>query len=68
MKHILICIKPKLSRRMINSKRLIVRKCNYASAINRIRTLGFAYNSIPIKPKNMQRVAVLMQQVKSISI
>ena len=68
MKHILICIKPKLSRRMVNAKRLIVRKRDYTSAINKIRALGFAYNSIPIKPMNMQRVAVLMQQVKSITI
>ena len=66
MKRILICIKPKLSRRMVNSTRLIVRKCNYDSAINRIRLLGLSYNSIPIKPINMNRVAVLMNGVKSI--
>ena len=68
MKHILICIKPKLSRRMVNATRVIVRKCNYIPAINKIRMLGLSYNSIPIKPGNMNRVAVLMQQVKSISI
>jgi len=66
MRRILICVKPKLTRRMFNSTRLIVKKCNYTSAINKIRMLGLSYNSIPIKPKNMDRVAVLMQQVKSI--
>lgn len=67
MKRILICIKQKLSRRMFNSTKLIVRKCDYDTAINKIRTLGLSYNSIPIKPINMDRVAVLMHEVKSIS-
>ena len=67
MKHILICIKPKLSRRMISATRLIVKKCDYTTAINKIRLLGLSYNSIPIKPANMNRIAVLMQQVKSIN-
>ena len=66
MKRILICIKPKLSHRMINSTRIIIRKCNYNSAINKIRMLGLSYNSIPIKPRNMNRIAVLMNEVKSI--
>lgn len=68
MKRILICVKPKLSRRMFNSARLVVRKYDYNAAINKIRLLGLSYNSIPIKPANMNRVAVLMQQVKSINI
>ena len=68
MKRILICIKPKLSRRMINATRIIVRKCNYTAAINKIRLLGLSYNSIPFKPSNMNRIAILMQQVKSVSI
>lgn len=66
MKHILICIKPKLSSRMVNATRLIVKKCNYVSTINKVRLLGLAYNSIPIQPRNMNRIAVLMGQVKSI--
>ena len=68
MKRILICIKPKLSRRMVNATRLIVRKCDYTTAINKIRMLDLSYNSIPIKASNMNRIAVLMQQVKSINI
>ena len=68
MKRILICIKPKLSRKMINSTRIIIRKCNYDSAISKIRMLGLSYNSIPFKPSNMNRIAVLMNEVKSISI
>jgi len=68
MKRILICIKPKLTRRMINSSRVVVKKCNYDNMISKIRMLGLSYNSIPIKPKNMNRVAILMQQVKSINI
>ena len=67
MKHILICIKPKLSRRMVNATRVIVRKCNYKSVIDKVRLLGLSYNSIPIKPANMNRVAVLMNEVKSIT-
>lgn len=66
MKHILICIKPELSRRMVNATRKIVRKCDYTSTIDKIRSLGLSYNSIPIKPINMNRVAVLMGEVKSI--
>lgn len=66
MKRILICVKPKLSQRMVNSTIKIVKKCDYKSVINCIRLLGLSYNSIPIKPSNMSRVAVLMQQVKSI--
>lgn len=68
MRRILITIKPKLTRRMVSATRLIVKKCNYVAAINKIRLLGLSYNSIPIKPANMNRVAILMQQVKSISI
>ena len=67
MKHILICIKPKLSRRMINATRKIVRKCDYNLAIDKVRLLGLSYNSIPIKPANMNRVAVLMNKVKLIA-
>lgn len=66
MKRILICVKQKLSRRMINASRIIVKKCNYDMTINKIRLLGLSHNSIPIKPANMQRVAVLMNEVKSI--
>lgn len=66
MRRILICVKPKLSRRMINSTRIIVKKCDYKLVIKKIRLLGLSYNSIPIKPMNMNRVAVLMNQVKSI--
>jgi len=66
MRRILICVKPKLSRRMINSTRKIVKECDYKSAINKLRLLGLSYNSIPIKPANMDRVAVLMNEVKSI--
>lgn len=67
MKRILICIKQKLSRRMINASRIIVKKCNYDMTISRIRLLGLSYNSIPIRPANMNRVAVLMDEVKSIT-
>ena len=67
MRRILICVKQKLSNRMTNSTRKIVRKCDYDTAINKLRTLGLSYNSIPIKPANMDRVAVLMEEVKSIS-
>lgn len=66
MKRILICVKQKLSRRMVNSTRKIVRKCDYDTAISKLRTLGLSYNSIPIKPANMNRIAVLMNEVKSI--
>ena len=66
MKRILICVKQKLSRRMVNSTRKIVRKCDYDTAISKLRTLGLSYNSIPIKPANMDRIAVLMNEVKSI--
>lgn len=67
MKRILICVKQKLSRRMVNSTRKIVRKCDYGTAINKIRLLGLSYNSIPIRPTNMDRVAVLMNEAKSIT-
>jgi len=67
MRRILICVKQKLSQQMEGSTRKIVRKCDYDTAINKLRTLGLSYNSIPIKPANMDRVAVLMEEVKSIS-
>ena len=67
MKRILICVKTKLSRRMVGATRKIVRKCDYDTAIDKLRTLGLSYNSIPIKPANMDRIAVLMNEVKSIS-
>ena len=66
MKRILICIKPNLSRRMVNATKRIVRKCDYTSTIDKIRSLGLSYNSIPIKPRNMNRIAILMNEVKSI--
>ena len=51
---------------MFNASKIIVKKCNYKSTIEHIRLLGLSYNSIPIKPINMNRVAVLMNGVKSI--
>ena len=66
MKRILICVKQKLSPRMRNSTIKIVRKCDYKKVVDTIRLLGQSYNSIPIKPRNMNRVAVLMNEVKSI--
>jgi hypothetical protein len=63
----LICIDTKLTQKMRYSIRKIVKARNYKKVIDRCRLLGLAYNSIPIKPANMNRVAVLMGQVKSIT-
>ena len=66
MKRILVCIKEPLSCRMVHAYRKIVKQCDYRELVNKLRLLGMSYNSIPIKPANMNRVAVLMQRVKSI--
>ena len=66
MKRILVCIKEPLSCRMLNSYKKIVKQCDYRGLVCKLRLLGMSYNSIPIKPANMNRVAVLMQRVKSI--
>lgn len=62
----LICIDTRLTRKMRHSIRKIVSAYDYKKVIDRCRLLGLAYNSIPIKPMNMNRVAVLMNEVKSI--
>jgi len=66
MKRILVCVNSKLTCRMVNSYRKIVKQCDYKKLVRKLRLLGMSYNSIPIKPVNMNRVAVLMQRVKSI--
>ena len=61
----LICIDTKLTQKMRYSIRRIVKANVYKKVVDRCRLLGLAYNSIPIKPMNMDRVAVLMNEVKS---
>ena len=67
MTRYLICIDTKLTRKMKYSIRKIVKSCDYKKVINKCRLLGLAYDSIPIRPSNMNRVAVLMNEVKSIT-
>jgi len=66
MTRYLICIDTRLTRRMSNSIRKIVKANEYKKLIDKCRKLGLAYNSIPFRPENMNRIAVLMGQVKSI--
>lgn len=66
MKKFLVCIADRLTPKMRRSLKYIVKN----NAIDNIKTYcrekGMAYDMIPINKKNVCRLAVVLNQVKSI--
>ena len=66
MKKFLVCIADRLTPKMRNSLKLEVKEGKLNDIKGYCREKGLAYDAIPINATNFGRIAVVMNQVKSI--
>ena len=66
MKKFLVCIADRLTPKMRNSLKLEVKEGKLNDIKSYCREKGLVYDAIPINATNFGRIAVVMNQVKSI--
>ena len=66
MKKFLFCIADKLTPKMRRSLKLVVKNNTIESIKQYCRDKGMAYDMIPINKANISRLAIVLNQVKSV--